>query len=278
MTTDQTADRTSAFYDAIDAFQRTHRLPGLQHAQIRGLLAEHLARTLPAVSAPVQPSRADVERAAWVDGDPLMEAIAAAVWEHCQTDGTMSLVVDDPRNIAAVAAAVARAAASAVVAPPTDRATLSDRLARAVAEDASALRMDLYDDLATFARQTGNDHLTEFLFEGLLRRAADEEQPAKPDRCPHGCDTSTCPCLACEADEEQPATEARPPQHSWRVETLDPLPNEWVPGSHFLNRQAAVERYETANRTAPLWKDGTPVQRRIVRETTTYTVEPAPPA
>lgn len=42
-----------------------------------------------------------------------------------------------------------------------------------------------------------------------LRRLADEEQPAKPDRCPHGCDTSICPCLACEADEaQQPETQA----------------------------------------------------------------------
>lgn len=44
--------------------------------------------------------------AVWIDGDPLMEAIAAAVWEHCRTEGT-SLVVDDPRNIAAVAAVAA---------------------------------------------------------------------------------------------------------------------------------------------------------------------------
>lgn len=43
-----------------------------------------------------------VERSAWVDGDPLMEAIAAAIWDHCRIEGT-SLVVDDPRNIAAVA-------------------------------------------------------------------------------------------------------------------------------------------------------------------------------
>jgi hypothetical protein len=43
------AARVTAFYDAIDAFQRTHRLPGLQHAQLRGLLAEHLARSVPAM-------------------------------------------------------------------------------------------------------------------------------------------------------------------------------------------------------------------------------------
>jgi hypothetical protein len=75
------------------------------------------------------------------------------------------------------------------------------------------------------------------------------------------------------ADEAQPATEARPPRHTWRVETRDPLADEWAPGSHFLSRQHAVERYETANSRAPRWKDGTPVERRIVRETTTYTVE-----
>ncbi|MFJ6559919.1 hypothetical protein ACIQMV_08560 [Streptomyces sp. NPDC091412] len=49
----------------------------------------------------------DAVPGAWEDGDPLMEAIAAAVWEHCNPQGT-SVVVDDPRNIAATAAAVAR--------------------------------------------------------------------------------------------------------------------------------------------------------------------------
>ncbi|MEV7154876.1 hypothetical protein AB0N77_09655 [Streptomyces misionensis] len=78
---------------------------------------------------------------------------------------------------------------------------------------------------------------------------------------------------------EQYANEAHPPRHSWRVETRHPLADEWAPGSHFGDRQAAVERYETANSRAPLWKDRTPVERRIVRETTTYTVEePAPVA
>jgi len=61
----ETPDRTTAFYDAIAAFQRTHRLPGLQHAQIRGLLAEHLARTLPAASSAVPAPATD--RAAKAD-------------------------------------------------------------------------------------------------------------------------------------------------------------------------------------------------------------------
>ncbi|MFF9287565.1 hypothetical protein [Streptomyces griseosporeus] len=62
-------------------------------------------------------------RPAWVDGDPLMEAIASAVWEQCAQHDS-GLVVDDPRNIAAVAATVARAAA----APTTDRAAVTPPL------------------------------------------------------------------------------------------------------------------------------------------------------
>ena len=45
--------------------------------------------------------------AAWTDGDPLMETMAAAFWAHCKTDDRR--ITDAPRTIAAVAAAVARA-------------------------------------------------------------------------------------------------------------------------------------------------------------------------
>jgi len=57
-----------------------------------------------------------IERAAWVDFDPLMEVIAATVWEHCARDDEEmpQLVRDDPRTIAAFAAAVARANAATV--------------------------------------------------------------------------------------------------------------------------------------------------------------------
>ncbi|MGV9756964.1 hypothetical protein ACWDUC_14255 [Streptomyces tricolor] len=75
---------------------------------------------------------------------------------------------------------------------------------------------------------------------------------------------------------EPPASEARPPRHAWRVKTRDPLADEWVAGSHFASRPHAVDRWETANRNAPKWRDGTPVERRIVRETTTFTVEQPP--
>ena len=42
----------------------------------------------------------------WRDGDPLMEAIAAAVYERCET-GDGGIVHDDPRNVAAAAAQAA---------------------------------------------------------------------------------------------------------------------------------------------------------------------------
>ena len=53
--------------------------------------------------------------AAWSEDDPLMWAIARAVWEHCAPDDKdmPQLVLDDPRNIAAAAAAVVRAQATA---------------------------------------------------------------------------------------------------------------------------------------------------------------------
>lgn len=74
------------------------------------------------------------------------------------------------------------------------------------------------------------------------------------------------------ADETQDA-QAHPPHHRWRVETLDYLANEWAPGTGWPTREQAVERYDMMKEKAPAWKDGTPVTRRLVRETTTHTVE-----
>ncbi|WP_431040034.1 hypothetical protein [Streptomyces sp. P9-1] len=72
---------------------------------------------------------------------------------------------------------------------------------------------------------------------------------------------------------DETATEHRPAVSRWRVETLDNLANEWAPGTGWPVRALAVERFELMNAQAPRWKDGTPVTRRLVRETTTYTVE-----
>lgn len=73
--------------------------------------------------------------------------------------------------------------------------------------------------------------------------------------------------------ETQHGTQAQPPRHRWAVETRDGLADEWAPGTRFLNRHHAVERYEALTKSHPTWKDGTPVERRLVRETVTYIVE-----
>lgn len=73
-----------------------------------------------------------IDSASWVDGDPLMEVIAVTVYERCET-GDGGIVHDDPRTIAAFAAAVARAHA-AVPSAPADRAALREQIAAAIAE------------------------------------------------------------------------------------------------------------------------------------------------
>jgi hypothetical protein len=74
-------------------------------------------------------------------------------------------------------------------------------------------------------------------------------------------------------ERQETPVEHRPPRHRWAAEFRDPIADEWIPGTRFLNRHHAVERYEAAIEHASAWKDGTPVERRLVRETTTYTVE-----
>jgi hypothetical protein len=67
-----------------------------------------------------------LDSAVWADGDPLMEVIAAAVWERCARDDAdmPQLVRDDPRTIAAFAAAVVRAHAALSSAPADPLALL----------------------------------------------------------------------------------------------------------------------------------------------------------
>ncbi|WUH94582.1 hypothetical protein OG900_33500 [Streptomyces sp. NBC_00433] len=68
--------------------------------------------------------------------------------------------------------------------------------------------------------------------------------------------------------------EAHPPIHRWRVEHVDG--DQWVPGSGLkTDRAEAVHLLNVGNKIRPLWADGTPVQRRLVRETTSYAVEDA---
>ncbi|MGW5928044.1 hypothetical protein ACWF2L_17610 [Streptomyces anulatus] len=75
----------------------------------------------------------DTTPAVWSDGDPLMEAVASAVWEQCNTEGP-SAVVDDPRNIAAVAAKVARQLLGTTVAEGAAEPTPAELIRDSVAE------------------------------------------------------------------------------------------------------------------------------------------------
>ena len=73
---------------------------------------------------------------------------------------------------------------------------------------------------------------------------------------------------------QQPATEACSPRVQWRVSLYDPVAEEWAPGHAFSDRERALERLHAAHIHSPRWADdNTPVKRRLVRETTTWTVE-----
>ncbi|MFI1165602.1 hypothetical protein ACH4UM_18800 [Streptomyces sp. NPDC020801] len=207
---------------AVDAFRAylaaraefgvaSHRLNQIQDAarlhreQLIG--TSELYAVIEAEPAAVEPP---VDQAAvWVDGDPLMEAIAAAAYAHCRT-GDGGIVHDDPRNIAAAVAGVARAA---VLREAADALGALDPVEAALAGEHA------WHDAAA-----------------LLRRLANKEQSDSPVRC-QSCDHEAqyhdsdgrcwftvergtpgsnlvCPCAAAHtrdaADEaqQQPATEA----------------------------------------------------------------------
>ncbi|MFB6696349.1 hypothetical protein [Streptomyces rubiginosohelvolus] len=85
-------------------------------------------------------------------------------------------------------------------------------------------------------------------------------------------------CVLCLSGEHERAAEAHPPRIQWRTETHDPIANEWDQGTPYTERADAVARHQTREERFPTWKDGSRVQRRLVRATTTYTVEPEPAA
>ncbi|MBB4984978.1 hypothetical protein [Streptomyces nymphaeiformis] len=83
------------------------------------------------------------------------------------------------------------------------------------------------------------------------------------------------PKFAAGLSDTQPANdEAQPPRVQWRVSLYDPVAQEWAPGAAFHDRDRAVERLRQVQISSPRWADdNTPVKRRLVRETTTWTVE-----
>ncbi|WP_426404241.1 hypothetical protein ACN9M0_24890 [Streptomyces sp. R-07] len=113
------------------------------------------------------------------------------------------------------------------------------------------------------------------MFQGVGRceKDADHRAGRWPDD-PH----TPEPAPAAGLSDTQPANdraaeEARPPVHRWAVELHDPLAGEWAPGTRYLDRDQALDHLANARAIGPRWKDGTPVDRRLVRETTTWTVE-----
>jgi hypothetical protein len=70
------------------------------------------------------------------------------------------------------------------------------------------------------------------------------------------------------------ARTTRPPMRRWYIEHFDA--GAWQRmSSPRASRDTAVAQLETVRDLRPLWADGTPVQRRLICETTTYTVDPA---
>ncbi|MCX4885909.1 hypothetical protein [Streptomyces sp. NBC_00847] len=118
---------------------------------------------------------------------------------------------------------------------------------------------------------------------GLRRMAAETAGPAEPPCC----SDPTCTCnqvnaagrCDCAKWDTEPATQAEalaePPSTCWQLEMLDGM---WAAyGPIYADRAQAVAQYRSDCEKRPTWNDvaRTPVQRRIVRRTTTYTVEQA---
>jgi hypothetical protein len=157
-------------------------------------------------------------------GDPLKAAAAARRIVHRHDGLPAAVPVPPPADQTALRPAVAEAIHRDLLAHRARRDQgllgIVPRLATAVLAvlpeqtDRAAVLREAANTLAALgpedSRVSGPKAWSEAV--EVLRRVAAEEQPAKPDRCPHGCDTSICPCLACEADEEQPAeTQAQEP-------------------------------------------------------------------
>ncbi|MFE2556009.1 hypothetical protein ACFXGT_08225 [Streptomyces sp. NPDC059352] len=96
------------------------------------------------------------------------------------------------------------------------------------------------------------------------------DQCGAPWATSHRC--ATAPAVGQPA-EARTTDEARPPRNRWQVETYDPLAEYWGPGTPREDVDEARDRLTRISETRPTWSDGTPVERRLVRETTTWTVE-----
>ncbi|MGY4931591.1 hypothetical protein ACWD7T_10800 [Streptomyces sp. 900116325] len=69
-------------------------------------------------------------------------------------------------------------------------------------------------------------------------------------------------------------TEAYPTETSWIAEVQE-SDDQWMYLRADCDRAVVEQRIASMQKRFPQWKDGTPVNGRIIRKTTTYTVEPA---
>ncbi|MFF9002646.1 hypothetical protein ACF1GW_35515 [Streptomyces achromogenes] len=99
------------------------------------------------------------------------------------------------------------------------------------------------------------------------------DDPVTPGLCRLCPDDDAHHDYRAQQDPTQDGEEAHPAEHTWAAELYDPVAEEWVPGTRYAVRDRAVNHLEHARAIGPAWKDGTPTQRRLVRATTTYTVE-----
>lgn len=195
------------------------------------------AKSLLALKAAAEPY---IDSAAWVDGDPLMEVIAAIVWKHCEHSGS-SLVIDDPRTIAAFAAAVARAHAAAAP-PAADQAALRKRIAMTLARTklrppylhclvmADAVLPELPDaaDRAALERvrtvleTEAVEGRSALEYRGLIASALMGGEAQQPDVC-DTCDTERCEtCHGCRCNKGDDNTCGHPDCPATRVKHSGP--------------------------------------------------------
>jgi hypothetical protein len=145
-----------------------------------------------------------------------------------------------------------RAVSSASPAPATDGDTLRERIAEALIEWAYRGKNPEHGGILETVRANAYSRADAVL--AVLPAPTDQTaREAQQDATQDG--------------------EAHPAEHTWAAELYDPLADEWVPGTRYIDRDRAVNHLAHAKKIGATWKDGTPTQRRLVRATTTYTVE-----
>lgn len=85
-------------------------------------------------------------------------------------------------------------------------------------------------------------------------------------------DHTLIPELPLPGHECAPPDQAHPPRTRWRVEGHDG--DAWMPlGTFTTDHAVRLECLAAYRAAARCWADGRPVEYRLVRETTTYTIE-----